>query len=126
MGAMQMQEPSPLAMVLQIVALVLFLVGTWKLFDRAGEKGWKAIIPFYNLYIGVKLFWGGSPWKFLLIFVPIANIVFELMLLYKMAMSFEPHKTAYGVLNIFFAPIVVMVLAFGKDHDYIGPSKKEQ
>ena len=26
------------------------IVGMWLVFEKAGEKGWKAVIPFYNMY----------------------------------------------------------------------------
>ena len=43
--------------------LILNYVATWKLLEKAGEEGWKAIIPFYNEYVisklsnCVRLFW---------------------------------------------------------------------
>ena len=46
-----------------IALLVLVLIATWKIFVKAGEKGWKSLIPFYSVYIqyhiaGIpKIFW---------------------------------------------------------------------
>ena len=42
---------------------VLPVIGIWLVFEKAGEKGWKAVIPFYNMYTLLKLgdkkkFWG--------------------------------------------------------------------
>ena len=43
---------------------VLLIIAGWKIFEKAGEPGWKAIIPIYNLYIMYKIvnmqawFWG--------------------------------------------------------------------
>lgn len=31
------------------IILVITIVLWWMLFEKAGEAGWKAIIPFYNL-----------------------------------------------------------------------------
>ena len=31
------------------------IVATWKLFEKAGYDGWKALIPVYNLYILLKI-----------------------------------------------------------------------
>lgn len=42
---------------------LLLAVAEWKIFKKMGEKGWKALIPVYNLYIllkrcaSVKLLW---------------------------------------------------------------------
>lgn len=51
-----------LAMVLVALACAFFwyiirAVGYWKAFQKAGEPGWKAIIPFYNTYTRYKLTW---------------------------------------------------------------------
>lgn len=29
---------------------ILQVVAYWKIFEKAGEPGWKAIVPFYNTY----------------------------------------------------------------------------
>ena len=36
---------------------ILLIVSYWKLYNKAGEKGWKAIIPFYNEFVRYKLTW---------------------------------------------------------------------
>ena len=38
-----------------LALLVLNCVAKWKLFEKAGEEGWKAIIPFYSTYIYCRL-----------------------------------------------------------------------
>ena len=37
------------------IVIVLGIVGMWKIFEKAGEAGWKAIIPIYNTYIFCKI-----------------------------------------------------------------------
>lgn len=46
-----------IGIVIGLIVYVLFVIAWWKLFVKAGEKGWKAIIPFYNAYIQFKLTW---------------------------------------------------------------------
>jgi hypothetical protein len=59
--------------------MVLLIVAWWKLFEKAGEHGWAAIIPFYNTYVlykisgKTKLFWAYLP---VYIITVIAAIVF--------------------------------------------------
>lgn len=38
-----------------IAITILIIIAWWKLFEKAGEKGWKSIIPIYNLYILFKI-----------------------------------------------------------------------
>ena len=34
---------------------ILDIVAYWKLFEKAGEPGWKSLIPFYNLFVITKI-----------------------------------------------------------------------
>ncbi|MGB4985777.1 MAG: DUF5684 domain-containing protein [Erysipelotrichaceae bacterium] len=38
-----------------LVMYLLFIIGNWKIFHKAGEAGWKSLIPIYNLYILFKI-----------------------------------------------------------------------
>lgn len=40
-----------------IIMFILAVVGTYMVFQKVGEKGWKAIIPFYKDYVMFDLFW---------------------------------------------------------------------
>ena len=37
--------------IVSFVMAVLEIIGGWKVFNKFGEPGWKAIIPFYNYYV---------------------------------------------------------------------------
>ncbi len=38
-----------------IIFFVLYVIASWKIFQKAGEPGWKALIPIYNVYIMFKI-----------------------------------------------------------------------
>ncbi len=40
-----------------IVMFVLTVIARWKIFTKAGEEGWKSIIPIYSDYVEWKLSW---------------------------------------------------------------------
>lgn len=40
-----------------LVLWVLLVIARWKMFTKAGEKGWKALIPMYADYTLFKLVW---------------------------------------------------------------------
>lgn len=40
-----------------MIIYILFIVGCFKIFEKANEKGWKSLIPFYNIYMLYKIFW---------------------------------------------------------------------
>ena len=43
--------------VLALVLLVLVVVARWKIFSKAGEAGWKSIIPIYSDYVQWRIGW---------------------------------------------------------------------
>lgn len=108
------------------VILVLQIIAMWKIFTKAGQAGWKAIIPIYNLVILYKII-GLSPWLLLVYlasFIPfvgsLAVLVLTIFQDIYLAKSFGK-GTGFTVGLIFLAPIFYMILGFGKDA-YIGPN----
>ena len=48
--------------IISITVFYIFVViALWKIFTKAGIKGWKSLIPIYNLYCAFKMI-GLSPW----------------------------------------------------------------
>ncbi len=45
------------SIVLGVLSYLASAIGLIKMFDKAGEKNWKAWVPFYNTYILFKLCW---------------------------------------------------------------------
>ncbi len=58
---------------------ILLIVSYWKLYNKAGEKGWKAIIPFYNEYIRYKITWKPSMFWVLLATGVISGVLANLV-----------------------------------------------
>ena len=101
-----------------IVWLVLVIAGMWKTFTKAGHPGWGAIIPFYNLWIMVKMAQRTTGWFWIMLIlslIPIVNIAAVIMLLITdldISTNFG-HGAGFGVLLWLFAPIMYLVLGFG-------------
>lgn len=116
-------------MIISIAVAILQIVAMWKLFTKAGEKGWKSIIPIYNLVIMYKIS-GVSPWLlliFLASFIPfigtIAVIILNIYQTYQFSKSFG--KDAGYTVGLIFLPVIFyMILAFGSA-EYVGPGGKE-
>lgn len=112
-------------MVIIIAIAVIQIIAMWKLYSKAGEKGWKSIIPIYNMVILFKIS-GLSPWLlfvYLAAIIPligwVAPIAMNAVLAYKLAKSFG--KDGGWAVGLYFLPsIFYMILAFGKS-EYVGP-----
>lgn len=103
-----------------LVLVVIYLIALWKMFVKAGRPGWAAIIPFYNLYVLLKIV-GRPGWWLILYFIPIVNIVVSLIVSLNLAKSFK-RSDAFGVLVLWlFSFVGYLILGFGKS-TYAGPS----
>jgi len=75
-----------------LLSLIPFFWGLWKLFEKAGRKGYESIIPIYNFYIWVKIL--KKPfWWFLLFFVPFINVFMLWLVLVELVKVFEAYET---------------------------------
>lgn len=52
------------AVIAGLVILVLTIIAMWRIFTKAGEKGWKSIIPIYSSFILFRIA-GRNFWKYL-------------------------------------------------------------
>ncbi|MBI1922343.1 MAG: signal peptidase I [Geobacter sp.] len=99
-----------------LVAALLFLLviiaSCWKMYEKAGVAGWKAIVPIYNMYVLVQI--AGKPWWwFLLMFVPVVGVVIALLVSLSLAERFGK-GTLFGIGLFLLGFIFIPVLAFGK------------
>lgn len=112
--------------IIYIAVIVFEIAALWKVFVKAGQPGWAAIIPIYNLYILLKVIGRPGWWilLFLLAIIPfvgwIAVLVLGIIIAIDLAKSFAKSSGfAVGLflLNFIFVPI----LGFGESQ-YVGPA----
>ncbi len=114
-----MENGIPIFAIIIILAVVVFIIASmWKVFEKAGQPGWAAIIPIYNIYTMTKI--AGKPgiWT-LWCCIPIVNYVFIIWLYNMISKSFgkdEGFTAGLVILGIVFWPI----LGFGAAK-YLGP-----
>ncbi|MBL7764835.1 MAG: hypothetical protein JNJ58_01985 [Chitinophagaceae bacterium] len=118
-----MENGIPVIGIVFILGIVVFIIACmWKIYEKAGQPGWAAIIPIYNFIILLKIV--GKPWWWLLLMlIPIVNYVFIIWTYNLLSKSFgksEGFTVGLLLLGIIFFPI----LAFGSAQ-YIGPQSKE-
>ena len=99
-----------------VIVLGLFLIvaiGLWKVFEKAGQPGWTAIIPFVN-YFFLAMAAGRPAWWGILMFVPLVNIIVWFIVAIDLAKRFG-RGTGFGI-GIALLPIIfIPILGFGDD-----------
>ena len=128
--------------ILALAWFILQAIADWKIFEKAGEPGWKSLIPIYNVIVEYDISWngymgmvymiltgtttilnisGGDGPSWLIFFMGVLSIValvIYAMQSLKLARCFGK-STLFGVLLILFGPIARMILGFGKAR-YLG------
>jgi hypothetical protein len=96
---------------ISLVVCLLLIVSTWVVFEKAGEAGWKSLIPFYNMYI-LFIISGKPGWWLILMFVPVVSIVFYLLAMLTLAQKFG-RGALFGI-GLWLLPMLFFpILAFG-------------
>lgn len=102
---------NPVFTIISLVLCVFVLVCMWIIFRKAGKPGWAAIVPFYNLYVLFEITWG-SGMRFLLLLIPIYNIILSIQTQVRLAKAFG--KSGGFAAGLIFLPyIFIPLLAFG-------------
>ncbi|HYG83489.1 MAG TPA: DUF5684 domain-containing protein [Verrucomicrobiae bacterium] len=115
--------------IISLITVIASIVGLWKIFEKAGQKGWKAIIPIYNLVTLFQII-GRSPWLILIyLLTPIpligavAALILTIITTHDLSRSFGK-GVGMTILNVLFPFIGYPILGFG-DAVYRGPAAKE-
>ncbi len=107
-----------LFLLIYIAVIVFFVAAMWKVYVKAGEEGWKCLIPVYN-YVVLLRFVGKPWWWIFLYFVPIVNIVYAVWTINMLSKSFGKNE-GFTVGLILLGFIFLPILGFG-DAEYKGP-----
>ena len=99
--------------------LVVYAIGAWKMYEKAGHPGWAALIPIYNFYVLLKIV-GRPGWWLILMLVPFVNFVIWIIVALDLAKSFGK-GTGFALGLIFLSVIFILILGFG-DARYVGPA----
>lgn len=119
--------------IIGIAFLVFTIVGRCKLFKKAGEDAWKAIVPGLSEYTLVKIA-GLNWWWFLIILAPtivsffidnaliarianLATILGSVAVCYNLKEKFHKDQNWF-ILSVFFSGITMPILGYSKKDTY--------
>lgn len=118
-GGLMAAGCSGIFMLIWLAVLLAVIAGMWKIFEKAGQPGWAAIVPLYNIYVLTQIV-GRPAWWVILCIIPCVGFVAGIILLIDLAKSFgKDIGFAIGLIILGF--IFIPVLGFGSSR-YQGPS----
>ncbi|HEX8516296.1 MAG TPA: S26 family signal peptidase [Bacteroidia bacterium] len=109
-----------ISFILLIIFSVTTIIGLWKLFPKAGEESWKALIPVYNFIIWLKIIKRPWWWIFLIITPGVNFLMFGIMSL-LMAKSFNKRSMQEQFIAFVAGYLYLPYIAFQSDTVYVGP-----
>jgi hypothetical protein len=109
--------PGPIFWICEAVFIVLMIAAMWKIFAKAGQPGWAAIIPIYNWIVWCKIVGRPAWWVLLLL---ICFPIFYIILSIDLAKSFGK-GVGFAIGLILLSFIFFPILGFGSAQ-YQGPS----
>lgn len=128
-------------LIFALVWWILQIIANWNIFNKAGEAGWKSLIPIYGDYVSYKIAWQTSYfWLSFILgivasYVSSANLnesifltviatllriviaVINIMYCIKLSRAFG-HGIGFAIGLILLQPIFLLILGFGSDQYY--------
>lgn len=107
------------------ILLVSSLVGLWKIFQKAGYKGWYSIVPILNAWYAVKII-NKRYWWFIYCLIPFINVFVAMLIIIEIMKSFKKNSLLLQLAGVLFPFIVLPWLGFFKKEIYTHPSELEE
>ncbi len=103
--------PGPVFWICWSAFVILMIAAMWKVFSKAGQPGWAALIPIVNVYFLCKV--AGRPgWWLILMFIPLVNFIVLIILDIDIAKNFGK-GAGFGIGLLLLPFIFFPILGFG-------------
>jgi len=103
-----------------IISVILLFIGLYKIFEKAGEAGWKALIPVYHFVVWLKIL--RKPWWWIfLILIPTISWIMLFILFVETSKAFGKKTFQDHFLALVGYFIYLPWLGFNKANVWTGP-----
>ncbi|MFO8088107.1 MAG: DUF5684 domain-containing protein [Bacteroidales bacterium] len=103
--------------IIAFVFLVASLAGLWKMFEKAGEPGWKVLIPFYNFYVWLKII--HKPlWWYIFLLIPFINVFTIMLMVVEFLKNFHKFGLGQQALAVLFPYLYLPYLGFSSKETF--------
>ena len=112
-----------------VILLISFLgwqIGMWGIFKKAGLKPWLSLIPFYNIWLWIKVVIGRKWWWMLLFLIPYLGIFMFFYMIWETIRQFDKYSYLPLILGTLLFPFYLPYLGFSKREQYVTPENLER
>ena len=106
-----------------LITTILAKVAWWKIFKKMGYKGWESLVPLYSDFLLFRELYGDG-WKLLTLLIPFYNIYVLIKLYVDLVHSFN-ETTGFAIGAIFLPHIFFTILGLG-DAQYLDGSRENK
>jgi signal peptidase I len=112
--------------VILVVSFIGWQAGMWGVFKKAGLKPWLSLVPFYNIWLWIKVVIGRKWWWMLLFLIPYLGIFMFFYMIWETIRQFNKYSYVPLILGTAFFPFYLPYLGFSPKEQYITPDKLER
>ena len=98
-----------------LILIAIYVIANWKIFEKAGQPGWAAIIPIYSWIVMLDV-QGRPKWWVIWYLIPVVNYVSALVMFIIQCLDYAKRFGKDGGFLaglILLNPIFLLILAFG-------------
>jgi hypothetical protein len=99
--------------------IIVRFISYWKIYQKAGYEGWECLVPFYRLYIRLKIV-GKPGWWLFLMWIPIAGAYWYVWMTNMLSKSFGKDE-GYTIGLVLVGHIFYPIMGFSNNIRYQGP-----
>lgn len=110
-----------MTLIIVLLAYIGLHIGLYGVFEKAGEAGWKALVPVYSEAIWCKII-GRPMWWSILLWIPVVGLFIGAGMLVDLARSFKKYSFGEHALAVIAPFAYVPMLGFSKTISYDCPA----
>jgi len=107
------------------ISFTLVALFAYPIFEKAGVPGWKTLIPFYNLYVWLKII-DKPMWWYIFLIIPFINVFMVMLMIVELVKCFNKHALWEQGVAVILPFIYLPYLGFSSNEKYIPIDKRKK
>ena len=107
------------------ISFTIVALFAWQIFEKAGIPAWKTAVPFYNLYVWLKII--NKPlWWYVFLIIPFINVFMVMLMIVELVKCFNKHALWEQGVAVILPFAYLPYLGFSEKEKYIPIDKRKK